>query len=127
MSLFLEILKLAPVEKNNIDYDMLVFKIKTARRIDLDNSKEFVIIFSTLSKGGGKKILIDCHDLEYIDSSGIGTIIAGAKQVRQKGGDLIIANVTSDIMSIFKIVNLHEFIKIFTTDGEAINHFRVIV
>jgi len=123
----MEILKLSHVEKNNNDYDMVVFKIKTARRIDIDNSKEFVIILNTINKGGGKKILIDCHDLEYIDSSGIGVIIAGAKQIRKKGGDLTIANVTSDIMSIFKIVNLHEFIKIFTTDGEAINHFRVIV
>lgn len=127
MSLSLEILKLSPVEKNNIDYDMVVFKIKTMKRVDLDNSKEFIILFNALNKGGGKKILIDCHDLEYIDSSGIGAIIAGAKQIRKKGGDLIIANVASDIMSIFKVVNLHEFIKIFTTDGEAINHFRVIV
>ena len=126
MSLLLEIVKLSPIEKNNIDYDMVAFKIKAEKRIDIDSSRELNILFQTLNDGGARKILVDCHDLEYIDSSGIGAIIAAAKVMRKKGGDLIISSVTSDIMSIFKIVNLHEFIKIFNTDGEAMNHFRVI-
>lgn len=106
---------------------MLIFKIRSSKRIDVDNSREYVIFLNTLISGGSKKILIDFHDLEYIDSSGIGVFISAAKQIRSSGGDLIVCNVSSEIMSVFKIVSLHEFIKMFTTDGEALNHFRMIV
>ncbi len=126
MAITCDIIKLSPVEKSSIDYDMAVFSIRTGKRIDIDNSREYVIFLTTIIEGGAKKILIDFHDLEYIDSSGIGLFIAAAKQVRAREGDLIICNVSSEIMGIFKIVNLQDFIKMFSTDGEAVNHYRMI-
>jgi anti-anti-sigma regulatory factor len=46
--------------------------------------------------------------------------------MRKKGGDVIMSAASSNIMAIFKVVSLQDFIKIFSTEGEAINHFHAL-
>jgi anti-anti-sigma factor len=64
--------------------------------------------------------------MEFIDSSGIGILVSIAKFMRQKGGDIVLSGSSAEVLAIFKVVNLQEFIKIFTTEGEAINHFHAL-
>jgi anti-sigma B factor antagonist len=126
MSIHLEIIRIAQVSTDTIDHTRVIFKIILPHRIDLENSRIYFILFKTLADGGAKKILIDLHDLDYIDSGGIGTIVSAAKMIRKNGGDVVMSSATANILSIFKVVSLQDFIKIFNTDGEAINHFHAL-
>ncbi|MCP4133786.1 MAG: STAS domain-containing protein [bacterium] len=124
MSILLDIIKISQVQAEAIDYNALIFKVYLEKRVSMDNSKHWWIFFKTLADGGVQKLLIDMKDVEYIDSSGIGTLINVAKLMRAKDGDIVISNVSTDIKSVFKTINLESFIKIFNLEGEAMNYFR---
>ncbi|HOW83832.1 MAG TPA: STAS domain-containing protein [Spirochaetota bacterium] len=126
MSIQVEIIKLAQINTDKIDYNRVIFKVILPHRIELDNSRMYFILFKTLADGGARKIIVDLHDLDYIDSAGIGTIVSAAKMIRKQGGDLVMSSATANILSIFKVVSLQDFIRIFSTDGEAINHFHAL-
>jgi anti-sigma B factor antagonist len=66
------------------------------------------------------------YDVSYIDSSGIGTLINATKKIRDKKGELIISNLSSEVKKIFSLVNLETFLKIFNSEPEAINYFRYL-
>lgn len=126
MSIQVEIIKLAQINTDKIDYNRVIFKVILPHRIELDNSRMYFILFKTLADGGARKIIVDLHDLDYIDSAGIGTIVSAAKMIRKQGGDLVMSSATANILSLFKVVSLQDFIRIFSTDGEAINHFHAL-
>ncbi|PKL37242.1 MAG: hypothetical protein CVV44_16545 [Spirochaetae bacterium HGW-Spirochaetae-1] len=126
MNVNIEVVKVSPIVKDVIDYSTIIFKIRFPKRVDFENSRDFWIFFNALIEGGALKLLLDLHDLEYIDSSGIGVLISTAKALRKNSGDVVLANASSDVRNVFKVVNLQSFIKLFNTDGEAFNHFRLV-
>lgn len=121
-----EIIKISPIESNIIDYATIIFKLHLHNTISVENSNELNYHLKTMIDGGALKLLIDMKTLQSIDSSGIGILINTAKKLRTTDGDIVLANVSSEIKNIFKTINLQNFIKIFNTDAEAENHFRYI-
>jgi len=126
MKVNVEIIRITQLETNKIDYDRIIYKVNYPKKVDIENSRHLQILLYTLVQGGAKKLLINVHDLEYIDSSGIGTFISIAKQIRKNDGDIVLSGASSNLMSILKVVNLPEFIRVFNTEGEAINHYHAL-
>ncbi|MCP4133785.1 MAG: STAS domain-containing protein [bacterium] len=127
MSMDFEIIEVSKRTGETIDYDCLIFKIKAANVMDLDNASDLWLSFKTLIEGGVLKILIDMSGLEFIDSSGIGVLINVAKLIRSKNGDIALLSVSPRINVIFKPIKLHRFINVFNTTSEAMNFFRIFV
>ncbi len=121
-----EVIKISPIENNTIDYNTIIFKVHLTDVIDLQNSRELNFQLQTIVKGGALKLLLDMKRLIAVDSSCIGILINTAKLLRSKKGDMVLANVSPEIKSIFKTINLQNFIKIFNSEIEAENHFRYI-
>jgi anti-sigma B factor antagonist len=127
MNIIFDILKISPISADKIDYNTVIFKAELPKKVDIDSSKDLWIFFMTIITGGAVKIYVDFSNVEYIDSSGIGTLINTAKLIRKKKGDIIVANVTDEIRNIFKVINLDNFIKIYNSEVEAVNSFRYVV
>lgn len=121
-----ELIKIAPIRDIELDYDRIVFKVRAADVLDLDNSSDMWLFFKTLIDGGAKKLLVNMEGLDFIDSSGIGILIKAAKLIRSNRGDISLFNVPERIDMIFKPVELRKFIKMFDTEKEAITYFRMI-
>ncbi|MGF0040243.1 STAS domain-containing protein [Peptoniphilaceae bacterium SGI.131] len=51
-------------------------------------------------------IIFDLNDLEYIDSTGLGAIIAVYKKVKEKGKNLTVVNAKKNIKKLFFITEL---------------------
>jgi anti-anti-sigma factor len=126
MDMIMDIIKISPVSTDRIDYSTLIFKAELPQKVDVDNSKDLWLFFSTIINGGALKIYLDLKKLDYIDSAGIGVIINAAKMIRLKKGDIVIANISDDIRSIFKVISLENFIKIYNSEVEALNSFRYV-
>src|SRR5262245_53719976 len=47
-----------------------------------------------LVEGGRFRIVVDLGDVAYIDSAGIGMLVAKVKTVREKGGDIKLVRLT---------------------------------
>jgi anti-sigma B factor antagonist len=126
MSLNIEIIKISQIEEQNIDYKTVVFKILMPKRVTLEFSRENWVILKTLIDGGVSKLFVDFRETDYIDSAGISVLVRAAKLLRSKKGSIAIANVSQEMLVIFKMINLNNLIDIFPTDVEAMNSFRYL-
>lgn len=61
--------------------------------------------------GGTHRIVVDLAETTFLDSSGLGALIAGLKAARQVGGDLRIARPTPAVQSVFELTNMDKILK----------------
>jgi anti-sigma B factor antagonist len=73
--------------------------------------------------GGQRKVLFDLYDLEQIDSSGIGAIIALFKRVRSNKGDVKISRLVGQPKEIFSLLRLDRVFEIHDTAEKALKSF----
>lgn len=126
MKLNVEIIKISPIATDEIDYNKLIFKVEFPKKVDLNNVNDLWIHLKSIVDGGALKVMVNMINLEFINSSGIATLINAAKSIRKNKGDIVLYSVPQEIRNIFKIVNLQDFIKIYGTEGEAFNFFRFV-
>lgn len=77
---------------------------KTNSEIDYNNLDEFTKILKTGIEKGFKEIFLDFTNLTFIDSSGLGRLIAAVKKIK-----ITILNCNTNIKKIFKMTNLLSF------------------
>jgi anti-anti-sigma factor len=73
---------------------------------------------------GKKNILLNFENVEFIDSYGIGDILAAHTAVREKKGKLKLAHLSHKIWLIFNYSGLTRILEIFDSEDEALNSFR---
>jgi len=83
--------------------------IKLAGSLDMYSFPRLETQINTLFQQNQHAVLLDCRDLDYIGSAGLGALIGFAKQAREKGGDVKLLNVPE---RIFKIIELLGFTKV---------------
>jgi len=66
-----------------------------------------------------KKVVLDMTALDYLDSSGIGTVVSCLTQVKKSGGDLRLAGVSQRLQRMFKMTGVDSLVSIYPTVAEA--------
>lgn len=72
-----------------------------------------------LIDSGHALFIIDLSQLNYIDSSGLGTMVAGLKQSREKGGVIRIICPNEEIYKVFSITGLIRAFDIYHSEEAA--------
>src|SRR6201988_1379891 len=75
-----------------------------------------------LSKGQ-KKILLNLGDVSYIDSSGIGELVAAFTSVRSQGGELKPLHLTKKVHDLLQITKLYTVFDVKDDEAQAIAAF----
>ena len=75
-----------------------------------------------LSKGH-KNILLNLGNVSYIDSSGIGELVAAFTSVRNQGGELKLLNLTRKINDLLQITKLYTVFDVRDDEAEAVGAF----
>jgi len=73
---------------------------------------------------GQKKILLNLGDVNYIDSSGIGELVAAFTTVRNQGGELKLLNLTKKVHDLLQITKLYTVFDVKDDDTSAVKAFR---
>ena len=71
-----------------------------------------------------KKIVLDLGKVKWVNSSGLGTLIAAMTSVKNKGGDMRLANVTDKLESLFMITQLIKVFKTYESVDRAVASFK---
>lgn len=71
-----------------------------------------------------KKIVLDLGKVKWINSSGLGSLIAAMTSVKNKGGDMRLANITEKVESVFMITQLIKVFKTYETVERAVGSFK---
>lgn len=71
------------------------------------------LIDDQLSHGSINNCMLDCKDLQFMDSSGVGLIIGRYKKIKALNGQIVAINVNPQIKRIFTISGLDRIITIY--------------
>lgn len=65
------------------------------------------------------KMLLDFANVDHLSSAALGMLINANNRIRQKNGQLRLANIKPQIMEVFVITKLNKLFRIMTTRDEA--------
>jgi anti-sigma B factor antagonist len=77
-----------------------------------------------LVAGGSTKILLNLAGVKYIDSSGIGELIANYTTVGRAGGQLKLLNLTEKVQDLLVITKLLTVFDVYDNEAEALGSFK---
>ena len=72
---------------------------------------------------GAKKILLNLGEIDYIDSSGLGELVAAYTAVKNSGGDLKLVNLTKKVSDLLVITKLATVFDVKDDEASAIASF----
>ncbi len=72
---------------------------------------------------GHHKILLNLHEVSYIDSSGLGELVACSTTLRNQGGQLRICNATARIQDLLRITHLESTLNPDKDEAAALQAF----
>lgn len=68
---------------------------------------------------GQARVVIDLGQVSFIDSSGLGALVAGLKKARQAGGNLRIAAAAEQVLTVLRLTNLDRVLRPHATVEDA--------
>ena len=74
-------------------------------RLDLTASAEFGTLLEGIISKGGTKIVMDCRDLQYVSSSGLGAFISGGKKLGPEG-KLVFTALNHHVQTLFEMAGI---------------------
>lgn len=85
--------------------------IRMPKRFDYSSSTDFNGAVSVALEQAGT-ITLDCIDLEYIDSAGIGLLVMSQKKAQSRQSKLVMINLKTAPKEILGLANLQKIIEI---------------
>jgi anti-sigma B factor antagonist len=79
------------------------------------------LVKTTLAES--KKIVLNLGGVSYIDSGGLGVLVALYTSARASGGDIKLANLTQRVGDILQITKLSTIFEVYDGEQKAINSF----
>ena len=89
-------------------------------RLDASGAPELERQLSEAIGAGHRRLLIDCAELRYVSSAGLGAFLASAKLAQSSGGSLSFAGLTQHVRSVFDMVGFFSLFQVYPTREEAI-------
>jgi len=77
----------------------------------------------SLLASGQKQIVLNMDNVTYIDSSGLGTLVAAHTGARAQGASMRISNLGSKFQEILQVTKLVTVFEVFPTEAAAIASF----
>jgi anti-sigma B factor antagonist len=70
------------------------------------------------------KIIVNLGDLTYISSAGLGVFMGFIEDIRSKGGDLKLSNMTSKVFKVFDLLGFPNLYEIYEDENEAVQKYN---
>jgi anti-anti-sigma factor len=67
-----------------------------------------------------EQVVINLQDVSYMDSSGVGTLVAMFRRISSYNGKMSLCNVAPRVRGLFEITKLDKFFAIYDSEEEAL-------
>jgi len=85
---------------------------------DLENA------FQKLMNDRKFNIIVNCKELSYISSAGLGVFMAFIEDVRKNKGDIKLTNMSPKVYNVFDLLGFPILYEIYKDEQEAITRFK---
>ena len=93
-------------------------------RLDLSSATELKNASREIVGGGNCKLILNMGKVDFINSSGLGTLVSLLKDIRSSHGRLKLSNLAPYVKEIFEITQLNNIFDICEDEKHARNALR---
>jgi anti-sigma B factor antagonist len=108
----------------NEKYNSVIIELK-GNLVGGENAKIFRDKLYEAVSGGKKNVIVDMADVKLVNSTGIGILISGYTTMKNAGGDLKLASISSKVEGVLNITKLNKIFHIYPSVDEALRSFNV--
>ena len=101
----------------NLENEKLLIKIEG--EVDVYTSIDLKKELTRLIESDNKKLIIDLENVSYMDSSGLGVLVALLKELKKIGGELKLISLPISVKKIFDLTRLTKFFDIYNNLEDA--------
>lgn len=89
--------------------------------IDLSRSPTFRESLHKAQIGRPKRLVVDLSHVDYMDSSGVATLVEALQMTRKSGSEVVLCSLGDKVRSIFEIARLDAVFKIVADRQDAMD------
>lgn len=97
--------------------------LAVAGKIDAKTMGEFEDGIRALLDAAHVNMVLDFAEVPFISSAGLGILMSVIEEIREAGGDLVLARVQGEVYRIFDLLEFTSLFEFFDTVDAAIAHF----
>ena len=99
------------ITSRTVDDDLLIIKLHG--NLDSTTTSDFDSAVQHHFDQGLRKIIIDCANLGYISSLGIGSLVSLQARLRKQGGEVKLAAIQGPVAEVLKLVHIDKLMEIY--------------
>lgn len=101
--------------------DVLVLALRTDN-LDAGNVRDFkeAALALILTR---QRVVLDLSGVKFIDSSGLGALIACLRKINEQRGDFRLCEMSRTVRALFELMRMHRVFSIYATRQEAVQSF----
>lgn len=103
--------------KNILEDDIRI--IRVIGEVDASSSIELDTELQKAIGGGDKKIIVDCSNLNYISSAGLGVFMSYIEDIKANGIKMAICCLNEKVLNVFEILGLDQLMQLETSEEDA--------
>ncbi|MBM2841421.1 MAG: Anti-anti-sigma regulatory factor [Bacteroidetes bacterium] len=92
--------------------------------LDAHTAPKLEEAFTNLLNSKQYRIVVNCKDLSYISSAGLGVFMAYIEDVRKQKGDIKLSNMSAKVYNVFDLLGFPLLYEIFKDEREAFKKFQ---
>jgi anti-sigma B factor antagonist len=92
-------------------------------RLDVAGAPTLKNAIDEVAKNGPTRVVIDMEGVSFVDSTGLGSVIAALKQVRTNQGELRLAAPNQQVRVVLELTTLDRVFRYYATVEEALTGF----
>ena len=100
-----------------------VIVIEVQGRVDSSNAGELGEVLAGVIDDGQHQLVLDLGAVDYMSSAGLREMVAALKKLRNRDGDMRIAQVTERVYDVLELSGLNTIFQIFENQAEAVSSF----
>ena len=89
-------------------------------------TREFRQLIADTLESGKKNILLNMAEVYYIDSSGLGELVAAYTAATRRGGKLKLMKLTQRVQDVVQLTKVYRIFEVFDDETTAVRSFEVI-
>lgn len=98
--------------------------LELSGELDAHTASQLENSLKTLIDQNKNQIIVNCKNLDYIASAGLGVFMAYIEDVRTLGGDIKLTNMNSNVYNVFDLLGFPSLYDILEKESDAIEKFK---
>lgn len=96
------------------------------RLMDQVHADQLLATLDDVVAKGHNKVILNLHDLQYMNSTGLNILISVLTKTRNAGGDTYLCRLSQSVRTLFIVTKLDQVFQIFPSETDAVEKMRTL-